>query len=551
MSGQYTNIKRLHKIVRTLIKYGFGSIAAEMNILPYSSVLKKVFFFRRAARGESVPVRVRLMLEELGPTFIKLGQIASTRADLLPPDWVEELKKLQDMVPPDPPEEIRAIVEKSLKSPISSVFNSFNTLPVASASVAQVHYAELPDGTEVAVKIRRPHIKNTIEADISVMRRIAGLMERYLPSYKRYRPVEVVNEFSRVIHRELDMKIEGANVDRFRKMFKGDGRIQIPEVYWDYTTEEVLTMERLSGVPMDEVELIEEKGLDIKKIAINGLQIFFRQVFEFGLFHADLHPGNIFVRDDGVIVYLDFGIVGKLDHNLRKYLASMLYYLVKEDYHRMAMVHRKMGLIGKHVDLIEFEEALTHIAEPIHGKELEKINVSALLMKLIDTARRFEMVLQPNLLLLQKSMVIIEGVGRQLYPDINMWEVAKPLIYKWMIKEKFSPKDFVRRGAEETKNLATDLLTLPSQASEFFERALDEELHVQLTHPGIDDIAKNIDRLATRINRGIIIGALVLGASLIVVFAPEKTARFLGLPVISWLGYIIAAVEVIFSRPNR
>ena len=278
------------------------------------------------------------------------------------------------------------------------------------------------------------------------MRQIASLMERYLPSYRRYRPVEVVNEFSRVIHRELDMKVEGANIDRFKEMFKGDDRIQIPDVYWDYTTEEVLTMERLSGVPMDEKEAIEEKGLDIKVIAVSGLEIFFKQVFEFGVFHADLHPGNIFVRDDGVIVYLDFGIVGKLDHNLRKYLASMLYYLVREDYHRMAKVHRKMGLIGKHVDLEEFEEALADIATPIHGRELEKINISALIMKLIDTARRFEMSLQPNLLLLQKSMVIIEGVGRQLYPDINMWEVAKPLIYKWMIKEKFSSKGLRKKG---------------------------------------------------------------------------------------------------------
>ena len=310
-------------------------------------------------------------------------------------------------------------------------------------------------------------------------------------------------------------------------------------------------MDRLSGVPMDETELIEEKGLDIKKIAVNGLEIFFKQVFDFGVFHADLHPGNIFVRDDGVIVYLDFGIIGKLDHNLRKYLASVLYALIKKDYHRMAKVHRQMGLIGRNVDLAEFEEALIDITEPIHGKELEKINVSALLMKLIDTARRFEMQLQPNLLLLQKSMVIIEGVGRQLYPDINMWEVAKPLIYKWMIKEKFSPKEFFKKGNEELRDMAGDLMNLPAQASDFFDRALNEELHVQLTHPGIDDIAKNIDRLGRRINRGIIIGALVLGASLIAVFAPEKSMRLLGLPVISWLGYIVAAVVGIFSTSAR
>ncbi len=547
MPGQYSNIRRLHEIIRTLIKYGFGSIVAEFNILPYSSILRKLFFFRRAARGESVPIRVRLMLEELGPTFIKLGQVASTRADLLPPDWVEELKKLQDMVPPDPTKEIRAIVERSLKAPIPSIFSSFNAKPIASASVAQVHYAVLPDSTEVAVKVRRPRIKKRIESDISVMKQIAVLLERYLPTIRRYRPVEVVSEFSRVIYRELDMHIEATNIDRFKKMFAGDDRIQIPDIYWDYTTDEVLTMERLSGVPMDEMELIEEKGLDIKKIAVNGLEIFFKQVFEFGIFHADLHPGNIFVRDDGVIVYLDFGIVGKLDDNLRKYLASTLYHLIREDYRGMAKVHRKMGLVGKHVDLLEFEEALMDITEPIHGRELEKINISSLLMKLIDTARRFEMSLQPDLLLLQKSMVIIEGVGRQLYPDINMWEVAKPLIYKWMIKEKFSPKDFVRRGGEDAKNMAVDLLTLPGQASEFFERALDEDLKIELNHPGIDKRAVNINTLGRRITRAIFAGSFVVGASIIAVFAPEDVTRIMGMPLISWGGYIIAVAIVLFA----
>jgi ubiquinone biosynthesis protein len=551
MPEQYTNIKRLHQIVRTLIRYGFGSIVAEMNVLPYSSILRKFFFFKRAGRGKSVPVRVRLMLEELGPTYIKLGQIASTRADALPPEWIEELKKLQDMVPPDSGTEIRKIVEHSLGSPISETFKSFNTSPEASASVAQVHYAELPDGTEVAIKVRRPRIKQTIESDISVMRQVALLMERYIPSLVRYRPLEVVNEFSRVIHRELDMKVEATNAEHFAKIFAGDKRIQIPRVYWNYTTEELLTMDRLNGVPIDETELIKEKGLDIQKIAVSGLEIFFKQVFEFGIFHADLHPGNIFVRDDGVIIYLDFGIVGKLDRNIRRYLASMLFHLIKEDYHRLAKLHRQMGLIGRHVDLAEFEEALSDIGEPIHGRDLEQINVSALLMKLLDTARRFDMVLQPNLLLLQKSMVIIEGVGRQLYPDINVWEVAKPLIYRWMIKEKISPKEFFKKSNENIRDMAGDLLGLPAQASEFLDLALNEELHVQLTHPGIDDIAKNIDRLGRRINRGIIIGALVLGASLIAVFAPEKTTRILGIPVISWAGYAIAAVEAIYSTSSR
>ena len=537
----YQNIRRFHKIVAILIKYGFGGLVKELKLFPFLASLERVLFFRRTKKALSIPERIRLVLEELGPTFIKLGQVASTRADLLPPEWIEELKKLQDAVPPFPFEKVKEVVEHGLKAPLSEKFKTFEETPCASASIAQVHYAVLMDGQEAAVKVKRPGIDKIIESDISVMHTIAYLLDRYVPQAKRYRPVEVVNEFARVIHREQDFTVEGANVNRFCKMFEGDTTVKVPEVFWDYTTSEVLTLERIYGTPLDETEKIKAKGLDIKKIAENGIRAFFKQVFEFGYFHADLHPGNIFTSDDGTIIYLDFGIVGRLDENLRRYLASLLFHLIRQDYHNMALIHREMGLISKDVDMGEFEEALRDIAEPVLGRTLEQINMSGLIMKLIRTARRFQMRLQPNLLLLQKSMVIIEGVGRQLYPDIDMWEVAKPLIYKWMLKEKASPGRIYSRGKKRVDNFIEMATDVPYQVHSILSKTLSEELKIGFVHHRLETLSEEINILGRRFAMGMIIAALIIGSSFLAM-ANKSMAVFWGMPAVSWVGFIMAGI---------
>jgi ubiquinone biosynthesis protein len=317
--------------------------------------------------------------------------------------------------------------------------------------------------------------------------------------------------------------------------------VQIPQVFWDYTTEDVLTMERIYGTPIDEVETLQAKGVDIKEVAVRGIGVFFRQVFEHGIFHADLHPGNIFVRDDGAIIYLDFGIIGRLDHDLRKYLASMLYHLVRADYRRMAAVHRDMGLIGEDVNLSEFEEALRDISEPIFGRKLEDIDIPGLLMKLIQTARRFNMTLQPNLLLLQKSMVIIEGVGRQLYPDVNMWEVAKPLIFKWMTREKFSPKAVVEKGREKFDEIIETAFELPTNLNTLVRRTLREEIRIGFVHHRLETVTDELENAGRRIGGGIIVASLVMGASIVAVLS-QGPGLFAGLPGLSWAGFIVAGV---------
>ncbi len=537
----YKNIRRLHQIITVLIKYGFGGLVKEMKLFPYIAVFERILFFKKARskRELSIPQRIRMVLEELGPTFVKLGQVVSTRADLLPPDWVEEFKKLQDMVSPSPFEEIKQVVEKSFNAPISTRFSNFDEIPVASASIAQVHYATLLDGPTVAVKVKRPAIERVIEADISVMYTVARLLDKYIPQVNRYRLIEVVDEFSRIIHKELDFMVEGANINRFHKIFEGDPTVQIPKVYWDCTTPEVLILERMHGTPIDEADKIKELGLDVKKIAKNSIKAFFKQVFEFGVFHADLHPGNIFVRDDGTIIYLDFGIIGRLDHKLRRYLASMLFYLLRQDYYRMAMIHREMGLISREVDIHEFEDALRDITEPIFGRKLENIDIPGLLMKLLQTARRFHMKLQPNLLLLQKSLVIIEGVGRQLCPDINMWEVARPLIYRWMINEKISPGKIFKREREKAEGLIDVAANAPFQLSSLLSRILEDDVKVGFVHHKLDTLTREIDNLGQRVAIALIIASLVIGSALVVVSSVKNISGFSIIPFLSLVAFLL------------
>jgi ubiquinone biosynthesis protein len=376
---------------------------------------------------------------------------------------------------------------------------------------------------------------------MSVMRTLAQVFERYVPASRRYRPTEVVDEFARVIRNEQNMSIEGAAVNRFYKLFKDDPNVQIPRVYWDFTTTEVLTMERVHGTPIDEVDKLRAKGVDIKKAAVRGIEAFFKQVFEYGVFHADLHPGNIFIRDDGVIIYLDFGIVGYLDKDMRRYLASLLYYLVKEDYHRMAVIHREMGLINEDVNLAEFEEALRAITEPILGKTLEQINVSTLLLKLLQTARRFEMTLQPDLLLLQKSMVIIDGVGRQLYPDINMWEVAKPLVFKWMLRERFSPGSVMGKGRESLAELTGAAYDIPINMNKVLSKTSRDDLKIGFVHHGLEPVVDGIGMAGRRIAGAFVAGALIVAASVMAARSSDQ-AVFLGLPILSWGALVIAFV---------
>ena len=535
------NINRLRQILNILIRHGFGELVSQLHIFRIY-IIGKRFFTPKAEdvrSHRSTPERLRLALEELGPTFVKLGQLMSTRADWFPDEWSTEFKKLQDKVPPFTFEQVMELVEKELGKPLTEVYASFDITPVASASIAQVHFATLKDGRELAVKVRRPEIGKILDSDISIMYVIANLIVKYVPDWARFRPVEVVREFHKTIRQELDFTIEATRADRFRRNFKDDPEAYFPRVYWEYSSKKVLTMERISGIPIDEAEPLKAAGFDLKEIAERGVRVFFRQALGDGFFHADMHPGNVFVGSKGEIIHVDFGIVGQIDDELRTYLARLLYYLMKRDFKAMAKIHRDMGLIGPNVDIREFEDALIDIAEPIFGKPLAEINVSALLWKLIETAKRFDMHMQPNLLLLQKSMVVVEGVGRELYPKLNVWAVARPFIFKLM-KKSIDPKAAVKKGYDTIIEMAEFTATLPSQLTSVFNKVINDRLRIEFAHLNLDELNARIDKTGDRLVYGMVIGALIVGSSIIVMAG--KGPMLFDFPVFGLAGYSIAGV---------
>lgn len=539
------NIVRMRKILNILIKHGFGDFIEQLNI-------GRVFTLGRLFRKEkkharSRAERARMAIEELGATFIKFGQVLSTRVDMLPPDWAVEFKKLQDEVPPFPYDDVVKVIEKDFKRPISDIFDDFEKEPCASASIAQVHYARLKDGKEVAVKIQRPGIDKTISADLAILYTFAELIEKYIPSFGRYEPATVVNQFEQTISKELDFTTEGAHAGRIYRIFKNDERVIIPKIQWPYTSKRVLTMDRVYGTVIDEVDTLKEKGIDFKKVAENAIRAFFVQVFDHGYFHADLHPGNLLVSDDGRIIYLDFGIMGRIDDDTRKYLAKMLFSLVKRDFRQMAKVHLDLGLIHPDTDLRAFEDELIEITEPIFGKPLNEINISELIMKLISTAINFDMKLQPNLLLLQKSMIIMEGVGREFFPDLNIWKVAQPFILGWMKKE-ISPQ----KKLEETKQAAMDMVrvgaAIPHQASDVLARLNRGALKIDFAHLNLENIEEKIEEHGNNTYYAFIIAALLLG-SFYVIDKPVGP-QFHGMSGVGIGGFAVAAVMAL-SRMMR
>lgn len=409
---------------------------------------------------DSRAVRLRLALETLGPIFVKFGQLLSTRRDLLPPDLAEELAKLQDQVPPFPSAQALQVLQEEFGKPVDEVFRHFRREPVASASVAQVHFAELPDGTEVAVKILRPGIEPVITHDLSLMDGAAFLVEKLWREGRRFKPRELVAEYGRHLEDELDMLRETANCSQLRRNFEGSSLLQVPQVYWDYCTRRVMVMQRMYGTPISQVENLRSQGVDIKKLAHDGVEIFFTQIFRDGYFHADMHPGNILVAPNGQYVALDFGIMGTLTDTDKAYLAQNFLAFFRRDYRRVAQAHIDAGWVPAHVRVDEFEAAIRTVCEPIFARPLKDISFGKTLLRLFQTARRFEMEVQPQLAMLQKTLLNIEGLGRDLDPDLDLWQTAKPFLEHWM-SEQIGWRAMLRHLQEELPGWTATLPQLP------------------------------------------------------------------------------------------
>ena len=427
--------QRLIKILRVATKYGLDEIAISGLKVPRTAKLIDTIIFWRdlsAPRG----VRLRMALEELGPIFVKFGQVLSTRRDLLPPDMADELARLQDRVPPFPSDLAIAQITKSLRAHPDELFATFEREPVASASIAQVHFATLKNGREVAVKVLRPGMKKLIDEDVALMHIAADWIGRIWADSKRLKPKEVVAEFDKYLHDELDLMREAANASQLRRNFAGSNLLMVPEMFWDYCSNSVIVMERMHGIPVSQLDRLAAAGVDLKKLSSDGVEIFFTQVFRDGFFHADMHPGNILVSVQpetmGRYIALDFGIVGTLNDFDKDYLSQNFLAFFRRDYKRVAEAHIESGWAPRETRVDELESAVRATCEPIFDRPLKDISFGQILLRLFQTSRRFNVEIQPQLVLLQKTLLNIEGLGRQLDPDLDLWKTAKPYLERWM-----------------------------------------------------------------------------------------------------------------------
>ena len=461
---------RLIYINHILAKNGLDQLIVSFGIFaPFSFVIYlnpwNWYRSKRISRG----VALRQALEELGPIFVKFGQALSTRPDLLPGDIIDELRLLQDRVPPFSSTDAQIIIQNAFKKPASELFASFNETPLASASMAQVHAATLHSGEDVVVKILRPNIRNTINEDLGILRIIARLADRYWPDSKRLKPKEIVDEFERTLLDELDLEREAANGAQLRRNFKHSPLLYIPEIYWDYVRPNVLVLERIYAIPVTDIEQMQALGMNFKLLAERGLEIFFTQVFRDCFFHADMHPGNIFVSPQNPAnpqyLCIDFGIIGTLTEYDKRYLAENLIAFFNRDYKRVALLHVESGWVSRNTRVDEFESAIRTVCEPIFEKPLKDISFGLLVLKLFQVARRFQMQVQPQLILLQKTLFAIEGLGRQLYPDLDLWATAKPFLEQWL-KEQMGPRLFLKRLKDNWPVLVEQLPEMPRLLNE-------------------------------------------------------------------------------------
>jgi len=518
-------IARLLQIQRVLVKRRLDEIILATHLfrpLRFLFFLSPATWFHRE-RGGTRAERLRLALEELGPIFMKFGQMLSTRRDLLPRDIADELEKLQDRVPPFPGAKARELIAAAYGMPLDQVFAQFDETPLAAATIAQVHAAHLKDGKEVVVKVVRPGIRALIERDIEVLYALAQLANRYWPDAHRLRPVELVREYEKTILDELDLMREAANASQLKRNFAGSSLLYVPEVYWDYCRKNVMVMERVHGVLINNVEELKRRGANIQRLAENGVEIFFTQAFRHNFFHADMHPGNIFVLLDDPehprYAAVDFGIVGSLDPRDQHYLAENFTAFFDRDYRRIAQLHIDAGWIPAHVRVDELESAVRTVCEPIANKPLREISFGQVLISLFEAAQRFDAQMQPQLMLIQKTLLQIEGVGRQLYPDLDLWKTAQPLLRQWA-RERWHPRTLWREARAQLPDLIQALSQVPPLVENAIQRAADGRLRLQVEASNLESLRQELRESARRRDTTIIGSFASLGGILWLALSP-------------------------------
>lgn len=533
-------IHRYRTLTNVAIKYGFGYLVDRFNLHPVRSVKDRISGTHKAHPELSDPERLRLMLEELGPTYIKFGQILSTRYDILPKEYIKELEKLQDTVPPFSHDEACRIVAEEFGKPIDEIFETFSCEPFASASLGQVHLATLPGGERVIVKVQRPGIREVIDSDLRILRDLAHFADQHIKEARALNPVGVISEFERILRAELDYTLEAQNAGVLRGNFSDDPTVKIPLVYWDYTRWQVLTMEFIDGIKASDLEAIEQAGMDRTTISRNFATAFLKQIFLHGTFHGDPHPGNVLVMEGNVVAFIDFGIIGHLDQVIRADLVDFFIALSENDADSVIEVLAHIGIINyNEIDLPQFRFEISNMITKYYGMSLRYVNTGVMMREMISMILRYHGNVPPNLLLLSKALMIEEEVCSRLDPDYNLQDLAKPFIRK-LVMERMHPKRIVREWLRMIPGFGRLVRGLPHRIDQILLRAEKGTLRLEFEHRGLDHIVSELDIMSNRIASSMIISALIIASALVIQSGMKPFVC--GVPVLGIIGFVIAGI---------
>ncbi len=534
------SIRRYRAILGILIKYGFGHVVEQLNIDYYLELGRRIVTLGTAPKEIerlTQPERLRLAMEELGPTFIKLGQILSTRPDLIPGEYAEEFRKLQDKVPTISFEEIRSQIQRELGYPAAAIFAELEPVPLAAASIAQVHRGRLAGGEAVVVKVRRPGVVKLVETDIDILLGLAYLIEKHVPTGDLYDPIGIVKEFRRIIRREMDFTREAHTIDRFSASFTGDPTVHVPRVFWEQTGESVLTMEYVDGIKVSEFEKLRERGYSLRTIAANGADCLLKQVLVHGFFHGDPHPGNIFILEGNVICMLDYGMVGRLDEELKHQLVDLLVAILQRDVEGVISQLLYSGYLTDDIDPKHLKRDLSEFIDEYYEIPLQEINAGKLLGEFVEILTHYRIKFPSDLMLLAKALITMEGIGRQLDPDFNMIGHLKPFMEK-LVKERLTPATLSREFLRTLQSYGALAKNFPRDLKELINRINRNKFKIHLEHRGLEKLIADLDKSSNRLSFSLLIAALIVGSSLIM--QTEKGPLLFGFPVLGFLGYSIA-----------
>ncbi len=536
------SIRRYRNILGILIKYGFGHVVEQLNIDYYLELGRRIVTFGGAPREIerlSQPERMRLAMEELGPTFVKLGQLLSTRPDVIPKEYIEEFRKLQDMVPSFAFEEVKAQILRELGCPAEELFTELSPVAIAAASIAQVHRGRLQTGEVVVVKVRRPGIEKVIKTDLDILMGLAYLIERHIPASEIYDPVGLVKEFRRTIQREMDFAREGHTIDRFAANFAGDKTVHVPKVYWEQTGETVLTMEFVDGIKISDFARLTEAGYDLKIIARNGAESFLKQVLVHGFFHGDPHPGNFFILPENTICMLDYGMVGRLGENLKFQLVDLLVAVLQRDAESVISQLLYSGELMDETNIRHLKRDLNEFIDDYYEIPLQEFKVGKLLTEFVEILTLYRIKFPSDLMLLAKALVTVEGIGRQLDPDFDMISHLRPFMEN-LLRERVTPGNLSKEMLRTTKAYGSLLKNLPRDLKEFINRVNRNKFKIDLEHRGLEKLITDLDKSSNRISFSLLIAALIVGSSIIM--QTSKGPLLFGFPALGFLGYSIAGI---------